>query len=85
MAAHRQQWMLFWLPLSGAGEPIIVIDIDIEAVGTNQCPCLMYNLILNPSKAASLSPFCRGSREWGTHWRGKRLIMVGMFVSFVFC
>jgi hypothetical protein len=68
-----------------------MVHIDREASRNTLIICLIYNLILNPSKETSPNPFCRGSGVRYVHpskpcrGSGKQLIMVGMFVSCVFC
>ena len=65
-----------------------IIVINIEAVNI----CLIYNLILNPSQAASPNPICRGSRGYGVFIhqnhaaRGKTWLNRGGGICFsVFC
>jgi hypothetical protein len=41
------------------------VHIDREASRNNFITRLIYNLLLNPLKATSPNPFCRGSWGWG--------------------
>jgi hypothetical protein len=73
------------------GQAIIVIDIEVEVVEINKITHLIYNLMLNPLKATSPNPFCKGSQGWGgfrrkNHATGEAngSIMVGMFMCLCF-
>ncbi len=41
-----------------------IVGINIEAIGNKLISNFLYNVILNPSMAASSNPFRRGSRGW---------------------
>jgi hypothetical protein len=69
----------------------VIVDIDREVGRNKLISCLIHNIILNPSIAASANPFCRSSWPWGmlagqNHAAGgaNGSIMVGMYVSACF-
>jgi hypothetical protein len=68
-----------------------IVDIDREVGRNKLITCLIHDIILNPSMAASANPFRGGSRGWSMLSRQNHAaggangsIMVGMYVFVCF-